>query len=90
MGPIGFLVFNDNIINTNKNALFFNYCSSVNAPLNTRTDISIDPSHEFAFALLTQTKLPGLTHSRKFCIVSGPDCATYPRPFHPCVSFKDT
>lgn len=47
-------------------------------------DFSIDASYEFAEFVLNSTNVK-LTHVPKICIVNGPDCATYPRFFHPCV-----
>ncbi|XP_050445845.1 beta-1,3-glucosyltransferase isoform X1 [Cataglyphis hispanica] len=50
-----------------------------------KTDFSIDASYEFAEFVLNSTNVK-LTHVPKICIVNGPDCATYPRFFHPCNS----
>lgn len=50
-------------------------------------DFSIDASYEFANFILKSTNAVRLTHVSKICVVSGSDCATYPRFFHPCSSF---
>ncbi|XP_033230481.1 beta-1,3-glucosyltransferase isoform X2 [Belonocnema kinseyi] len=51
---------------------------------NFEVDFSIDPSYEFALAVWDEGKGQNLTHSSEFCIVSSLECATYPKPFHPC------
>ncbi|XP_032687711.1 beta-1,3-glucosyltransferase isoform X2 [Odontomachus brunneus] len=52
-----------------------------------KPDFSIDASYEFANFVLKSTNVR-LTHVSKICIVSGSDCATYPRFFHPCNSIS--
>ncbi|CAH2990435.1 unnamed protein product [Chilo suppressalis] len=51
-------------------------------------DFSIDPAYELAQLVYGDTGVPGplLTPDLSFCIVSGDNCATYPRQFHACGS----
>ncbi|EFN80594.1 Beta-1,3-glucosyltransferase, partial [Harpegnathos saltator] len=51
-----------------------------------KPDFSIDASYEFASFVLKSINAVRLTHVSKICVVSGSDCATYPRFFHPCNS----
>ena len=51
-----------------------------------RDDFSIDASYEFASFVLKVGKGVRLTHVPEICIVSSPECVTYPKVFHPCVS----
>ncbi|XP_031828929.1 beta-1,3-glucosyltransferase isoform X2 [Nomia melanderi] len=55
-----------------------------------KDDFSIDVSYEFALFVLNVDKGIRLTHASEICIVSSPDCATYPRFFHPCDSSVST
>lgn len=51
-------------------------------------DFTIDVAYEFS-KFVDQDNVR-LTHIPEMCIVSGSDCATYPRQFHACVSsFND-
>nr|XP_012224252.1 PREDICTED: beta-1,3-glucosyltransferase [Linepithema humile] len=50
-----------------------------------KADFAIDASYEFASFVLKSANIR-LMHISKLCIVSGSDCATYPRFFHPCSS----
>ena len=51
-------------------------------------DFSIDPAFELAQLVYGDGSDPGplLTPDLSFCIVSGDNCATYPRQFDICVS----
>ena len=52
-------------------------------------DFSIDPAFELAQLVYGSKDNPGplLTPDLSFCVVSGDNCATYPRQFDICVSF---
>ncbi|KAH0952665.1 hypothetical protein HN011_006460 [Eciton burchellii] len=65
--------------------LLKNLCRYISEERGSKVDFSIDVSYEFASFVLKNTNIR-LTHVSKLCIVSGSDCATYPRFFHPCSS----
>ena len=51
-----------------------------------KDDFSIDASYEFASFVLKVEKGVRLTHVPEICVVSSPECVTYPKFFHPCSS----
>jgi hypothetical protein len=50
-----------------------------------KVDFTVDASYEFSTFILKESKGFRLTHVPEFCTVSNENCATYPKPFFPCV-----